>query len=248
MKRLNRSFLFAAAASSLATGVVFGQFAVPWGECDSQCPYSVWPQDVDPCCSPSLLTATCTRTDSPPIVVVPGVYTKYPPPNGIEIVCENCCKFKPNDCPGNDINPDPRQCSGTTGISFTESISKNVSGAITFAKGAVELSLEAGIGVTSGSEVTLTITCPLSTPKCKSSASFSYIRYLKGRKVKINHTWSASGAWISYYCTCPIAGNTWNVPASACNSATSTAIGDVIVGLVCGSPFEKPCPEQSPCN
>ena len=144
MNSIFKSTQFAIGVFTLAIvgAVAVGQpVSVPWGQCYDYCPH---PHDIDPCCSPSWMSSTCTRTDSAPIIIWPGVLT-YVPSKDFELVCANCCKWKPTDCPGNDINPNPRTCEGTTGITFTESITKTIGGSITVSMKAVELALEGGI-------------------------------------------------------------------------------------------------------
>lgn len=242
-KRPNALMLGAAAIMSLS-GDALGQVTVPWTQCYARCSH---PRDVDPCCSPSWITATCTRFDSKPVVVFPGTPVAIPS-DDFEFICENCCKFEPDECPGNDINPPMRECVLNPSLTFTESISLSVSGSITVSIRAVELALEGGVGVTRGREASVSLTCPLSAPKCKSVACKPRINYLANRSVRVDHTWTAKGAWINYGCTCPIAGNVWIVPTTACSVDSSTAVGDKLVSAVCGSPYAKECPERAPCN
>lgn len=222
---------------------------VPILECYDHCAH---PRDIDPCCSPNWSAATCFRFDSPPIVINPGTLTIFPA-MGFEFICENCCKFKPNECPGNDINPDPRNCAMSPAISWSESISLSVSASISTKVEAVTIALQSAIGVVKGMEASATLTCPLSSPKCKSVACDPSIAYMAGRSVRIDHTWQAVGAWINYGgvgCTglCPIAGSPWIVGTGACWQNSSYATGDDLIYAKCGSPREKPCPPRFPCN
>lgn len=222
---------------------------VPIIQCYNNCAH---PQDVNTCCSPNWFAATCTRFDSAPVVVFAGTETVFPG-SGYEHECANCCKYKPNECPGNDIYPEKRDCFITPALTWTESISLSVSASVTIGAGAVESKLQAGVGVVLGSEATVSFTCPVSAPKCKSVATQPSISFLAGRSARIDHTWQASGVWINYPgvgCNgvCPIAGNPWIVGTSGCWQTYSTAIGDDLLTSKCGSLYPKECPDPDPCS
>jgi hypothetical protein len=177
-------------------------------------------------------------------VINPGILT-FIPSEDFVFECPNCCKFYPNECPGNDINPQKRRCELVPALTFSESISLNVSGSITISIYAVEAKLEAGIGVVRGSEISVSLTCPIDAPKCKNVACKPRISYLRDRLVRVDHEWTMSGTWMSWGCPCPIAGNPWVV--SNCRRDSSWASGNKLVAATCGNLFEMECPPRTPC-
>src|SRR5262249_17821542 len=154
---------------------------VPFGQCTPSLPNPCIPVDEDPCCSPDGLHATCIRFDSAATVVFAGTPTYIPGP-GFVFECPDCCKFTPVDCPLNDIYPSPRHCTLSPAYSFTETVTLSVSASITVSLEAVELALEASVGVTVGHTASVTLNCPLDTPKCKDTACQPFIKYLGGRQ------------------------------------------------------------------
>lgn len=231
-----------AAAGCFAQGVT-----VPVAQCYDRCPH---PHDVHPCCSPSWPTATCTRFDSAPVVVYEGDKV-YIPSEDFEFRCENCCKFEPDECPGNYANPAVKHCELDVSISYTESITLSVSAGVTVNISAVELSLESGVGVTVGSEITATLHPELDAPKCTAVASQPRITVRANRAVRVDHTWQVQGKWITWPgcgSACPNAGTTWIIPATSCDQDSSTAIGNKIMSATDGSPYPVDCPERAPCN
>jgi len=191
------------------------------------------------------VTATCTRFDSAPVEVTAGTLTTIPG-SDFSFDCPNCCKFHPVECPANDIFPDPRHCELESGITFTESITLSVSGSVTVSIGAVEAALEAGIGVVVGSEVHVNLTCPIVAPKCFWVGTKPRITYYANRKVRVDHTWTMTGKWISHGCPCPIAGNTWII--TNCTKDASYATGNPLINATCGQLFGIPCPPTLPCE
>jgi hypothetical protein len=173
------------------------------------------------------------------------------PHEDFEFRCPNCCKFEPDECPGNSFLPNPRECEISPSISYTESIDLSISSSVTIGIKPVEVKLESAVGVQKGAEVHVELRCPLLTPKCMSNACKPRIEVRENRKAHVDHTWQAVGRWITdpdCSTPCPIAGNKWIIGPGACLTATSYAVGDGILLADCGQIYQVPCPPRIPCE
>lgn len=224
---------------------------VPLWQCYRRCPQ--FHDDDEGCCTPNWINAECRRIDSAPVVIFPGVTTVIPGPN-FDFYCENCCKYDPDECPGNDVNPAVRHCELQPAYSFTETISKSISSAITASIEIVHAKLEAGVGVSASQARSVTLTCTLDAPKCRAVRSQPRITYRAAQRVRVDHWWIARGTWGTVpqpWCEghpCSVAGLIWEIPSQYCGMTQSFATGNVLVSAGCGSPQEYACPPRSPCR
>lgn len=223
----------------------------------SACPSNCIPIDVDPDCDAGALT--CTRTDYGPYYQSAGTPTTLRQ----RIECTNCFPECPC-CPvlhglHDGTEGDCLDCSGvpsaicmfTIHLTHTESATVSLSSTLTATAGvpavaAIEAALESTLGITTTTTYSFGQQCgwtPLAA--CEDGVwKNAEMSYTAGVVVAMDHTWSASGVWVSVGGgTCPIAGNPWN---TTCLTETSTASGDPYSNHHCGNPsFFIPCPPES---
>ena len=216
------------------------QGGVPVTECACPLPTASTP----PCCEALLANAKCTRIDGPVVVVNPGIRIHLDgPPNE----CSNCCKFIPDDCPGNDLVPKFRECVPSIAFTFVSTVEEIIStriGAVSIVEGA----LESAAGLGSSSQLSCSVGCPVTVPKCKKLTTTPWLDYSKDRMFSITSNWTLAGFWTTSRttppspCTCTL--TRWNKP---CGQDISTITASVCVATGCSAIKELPCEDVPEC-
>lgn len=229
--------------------VVSPPVPVPKAGCDPWCV----PIDQDPCCLASMIT--CTRTDVGPYITNPGT-------PGIvfstAIVCDNCFADCPC-CPESQHQGDCADCNRLPSLRCVQDVTMNwsfstnivLSTTLTASLGsddiaAIKSSMMQSIGVTAGIGVTANLSCGWpAMPPCQSMSTTPSMTGMIGVTAQIDHTWGASGVWITARdCTpCPITGNAWSNPL--CRFEISTISGNPGAASSCGPPVVIPCPPEA---
>jgi hypothetical protein len=151
------------------------------GECEA-CPV---PVSSEYCCT--AVAIWCFRADLPG-VVSPGIADTL-----VEVaVCPNCCKYEPDECPGNDENPDPRVCPTFT-PTYCQTLSITLDPRIIDTSSA-GYSLRSALGYQpptcrGGSS------CAFQSPKCEVWARTSWTAVEYGRSVTVTHHWELAGKY-----------------------------------------------------
>lgn len=227
---------------SFIAASVMAQSQVPMVECD-ECPV---PVTTETCCI--ALKIAC-YSHSANHVITPGEERYL-----FDVtVCENCCKWEPDECPGNDIIPDPRKCDGYLSLSFTETWGGEICNRVTGSDWEAFLAQQMGIRVTNPTFEGYQ--CKVEAPKCQTWARTGYILYEEGRTIEVDHYWQLNGKWVNDWSVgscwlfpCPLAGNPWIVPWTACGQCHSLVTGNMYLDHGCGAAGEIPCPERGPCE
>ena len=221
--------------------VAQGTYAVSITECTCSPPTT----DNPACCEALIANATCVRIDDPVVTVNPGLKVHLDgPPND----CPNCCKYTPDECPGNDMVPEFVDCTPSLTFSFTNTYMENI-GTHFGASAIVETALETAAGVSRSTQVTCSVACPVKTPKCHFYTRTPWLDYAKDRQFSIRSRWKLSGTWttkpMSGSCGCTL--TIWNIVGGACGDDTSSITASVCTATGCTQPMEKRC-ETFPCN
>lgn len=217
-----------------------GTYPVAISECTCLPPTTDFPA----CCEALIASATCVRIDDPVITVNPGLKVHLDgPPND----CPNCCKYTPDECPGNDGVPAYVECIPSISFSFTNTFQENI-GTHFGVSAVVEASLETAAGVSRSTQITCSVSCPVKTPKCRFYTRTPWLDYAKDRQFSIRSRWKLSGIWTtkpnSGPCACTL--TAWNIVGGACGDDISTITASVCVATGCTQPTEKRC-EPTPC-
>ena len=199
--------------------------AVPISECSS-CAFP----NPSGCCS--FVALGCTRTDSGPIITVPGVPKIM---MRIDTDCYNCCKFKPEECPGNVNIPVQRNCTIPYTVSDIQSASVSLASVIGATAGINALEItgdlsEAVCGARVPTPYTFTVSCGLWAARCKAAMNSTLFSRRIGRTAIMRHSWNINGLVLQNNpangpaCTppCPFHAQPFD---RYCNSALSIGVG-----------------------
>lgn len=217
------------------------------------------PDDIDPCCKAKILA--CVREDGDRVVTQGSIIKQF----DTTIDCNTCysnCPCCPvlleSGGPGHaegdclECSEIPSEiCLYATQICHTEqqyfSISPTLEielGVSALAAFKASLALEIGQGTDLTHCFESTCGWPSVRP-CQYYEKKPYIEFRLGSSVSVDHTWAASGEWITGPgCSddpCPIAGTDWYV--DPCTTGSSTLTGTVYAGGSCGDgTIELECP------
>ena len=203
--------------------------ALPSTGLGQNCPCT--PTDTHPCC----MTAgvACTILSSQPTITNAGLVTStiYGP-----VTCHNCPQ--PACCLGSTSNLTNRPCNIGVGITIEYSATATINSELSVgAKGMVEVSLGAALGVTIGTSTTLEVDCPVIAVPCSIPQGTVTVNRTSGRTAVVDHQWRTTGTWASRTAmpftdclsgVCPIAGNPFVAECPTTSSVGVANFGDFV--------------------
>jgi hypothetical protein len=179
----------------------------PWMPVTDNCGCTA-PTDNDPRCTAKI--TSCLRRDSVPVLTAGTPTTMYSNV-GSCINCPSCCET--GGCPDYTIN-----CGETCSLTFTQTISRSVSGRITV-KAPIESSLEGTVGWSGTTTLTVVSKCEVNhLAVCGRVFNQASLSYELDRMAYMYHEWQLTGTWVGRGCPIP-APATWT---KSCGTDKST--------------------------